>query len=151
MTESEVRSLFERLEDVQVVVGSMELGHPEAAVGDTFCTYAPDDGTEPDQMPFATIVTKDVPGWDEASDLDRPAAFRVNLNVGRARLPVVDGEVDHAQRDRLLPHPQYATHGWVSIVEPGPSTEDDLVRLLAIALDRAAARHRARRSTEPLA
>lgn len=144
-----MRSLFERLEDVQVVVGSKELGHPEAAVGDTFCTYAPDDGAEPDKMPFATIVTKNIAGWDEASDLDRPDAFRANLNVGRAHLPVVDGEVDHAQRDRLLPHPQYATHGWVSIIEPGPSTDDDLVRLLELAHDRAAARHRVRRSHEP--
>ena len=149
MTEAEVRSLFERLEDVHVVVGSVDLGHPEAAVGDTFCTYTPDDGTEPDKMPFATIVTKNVPGWDETSDLDRAGAFRVNLNVGRAHLPAVDGEVDHTERDRLLPHPQYATHGWVSIVEPGRSTAEDLATLLDIAHDRAAARHRSRRSHEP--
>lgn len=148
MTESEVRSLFERLDDVQVVVGSTDLGHPEAAVGDTFCTYAPDGGTEPDKMPFATIVTKNVPGWDEASDLDRPGAFRVNLNVGREHLPTVADEVDHRERDALLPHPQYATQGWVSIIEPGPTTVDDLVRLLDIAHARAAARHRSRRTHE---
>jgi hypothetical protein len=148
VTEPEVRSLFERFDDVQVVVGSTALGHPEAAVGDTFCTYAPCDGTEPDTMPFATIVTKSVPGWDEASDLDRPGAFRVNLNVGRTHLPAVGGEVDHAERDRVLPHPQYATQGWVSIVEPGPSTGEELVKLLDIAYGRARARHRARRARE---
>ena len=150
VTESEVRSMFERLENVHVVVGSEELGHPTAAVGDTFCVYAPDDGTEPDKMPFATIVTKNVPGWDEASDLDREAAFRVNLNVGRANLPAVDGEVDHGKRDCVLPHPHYAKQGWVSIVEPGPSTAHDLVRLLHVAHDRAAARHEARCSHEPV-
>lgn len=148
MTESEARSLFERLDDVHVIIGSTDLGHPEAAVGDTFCTYAPDDGREPDKMPFATIVTKNVPGWDEASDLDRPGAFRVNLNVGRKHLPAVNDEVDPGERDRLLPHPQYATQGWVSIVEPGPTTDDELVRLLDIAHERAGARHRSRRPDE---
>lgn len=146
MTEPEVRSLFERLEDVHVIVASTDLGHPEAAVGDTFCTYAPGDGTEPDKMAFATIVTKNTLGWDEASDLDRPGAFRVNLNVGREHVPALNDEVDHRERDRILPHPQYATQGWVSIIEPGPATDDELVRLLEMAHSRAAARHRSRRS-----
>lgn len=141
-------SLFERLGNVHVVVGSEGLGHPRAVVGDTFCTYAPDDGTQPDKMPFATIVTKNVPGWDEASDLDREGAFRMNLNVGRANLPAVDGDVDHAEEDRVLPHPQYAKQGWVSIVDPGRFTEGDLVRLLDIAHEGAAARHEARHAHE---
>lgn len=142
MTESEVRALFEDLDDVDVIVGSAELGTPEAGIGDTFCSCAPDDGRDPDKMPFATIVTHDVPGWDEASDLDREGAFRVNLNVGRDNLPESRDDVDYAERDRVLPHPQYATQGWISINEPGPATDDDLVPLLHLAHQRAVARRR---------
>lgn len=149
MTEAQVRALFDALDDVEVIVGSTDLGHPAAAVGDTFCSLAPGDGRPPETMPFATIVTKDVAGWDEASDLDRPGAFRVNLNVGRANLPTFDGDVDFSERDLVMPHPQYATQGWVGIVEPGPRTDDDVVRLLGIAHQRAVARRRAQSGGTP--
>jgi hypothetical protein len=35
-------------------------------------------------MPFATIVVKDYPGHNEASRLDRPGTFALNIGVGRA-------------------------------------------------------------------
>ena len=56
-------------------------GFPEIAWGDAFLYYAP-DGVVPRTQPFATVVTKDHPG-DEASRLDRPGVFRVNVAAGR--------------------------------------------------------------------
>ncbi len=134
-----MRDLLSSLDGVRVVVGSEELGTPESAWGDTFAFYDPDT-TGAQKMPFATIVIRDTPGWDEVSYLDRPGAFRVNLNVGRDNQPEVEGEVDYAQDDVVLPHPQYATQGWVAVVNPGDSARvEQLVRL---AYERAVARHR---------
>lgn len=145
MTQEEVRALLRRLEDAQVIIGSAELGTPEYGIGDTFCTYAPDDGSEPPKMPFATIVTHDTPGWDEVSDLDRPEAFRVNIAVGRDAVPQPLPEVDFAAEDVVLPHPQYAAQGWISVVNPGSTTGPLLDDLIGIAHRRARACHRRQR------
>ena len=104
-------------------------------------------------MPFATIVTKDYPGFDTASDLNRPGVFRVNANAGRAMFeqllghppaahPAHQPDYDHTATDRLLPHPIYATQGWLSILNPGPATSALLRPLLTTAHTRAVQRDR---------
>src|SRR5690242_7867839 len=73
-------------------------GVPELAWGDTFFFYDPDDEPEQRRFPFATIVTKDYPGFDESSNLDRSGVYRVNVHVGRTRYEDLLGHApaDHA-------------------------------------------------------
>jgi erythromycin esterase-like protein len=56
------------LPGVEQLVASEENGAPEGAWGDRFFYVGPDR-----RQPFATIVEHDVPGFDEASQLDRPS------------------------------------------------------------------------------
>jgi hypothetical protein len=96
---------------------------------------------------FATIVTTDE--HDDASDLDRPGVFRLNIGVDKAtfqRIADADAEPDYTAFDRLLPHPVYAKQRWISILNPSQTMFDDVViPLLTLAHDRLAAvraRHR---------
>ncbi|MBF6059208.1 hypothetical protein IU500_04245 [Nocardia terpenica] len=123
-------------------------GSPEIAWGDVFLYYAP-DGTVPTTQPFATIVTKDYPD-DTTSRLDRPGVFRLNINVGKDAFTTWTGHtpretsdhpVDASQLDTVLPHPVYATAGWLAVVAPGPRTEAAITELLRTAHDRARTRY----------
>ena len=96
-------------------------GSPEISWGDTFFYYAPDGVIPAATQPFATIVTKNYPG-DEASRLDRPDTFRVNLSVGKEEFvrwtghpprepdPTGVGSQYHRHRDRAprVRHPRLA-------------------------------------------
>ncbi|MCZ7423651.1 MULTISPECIES: DUF6194 family protein [unclassified Micromonospora] len=135
------------LPGVEQIVASEENGSPEAAWGERFF-YAGADR----RRPFATIVEHDVPGFDEASQLDRPGVFRLNLDLGRAEFERLFGfppkdfeehrhEFDFARLDTLVPHPGYALHGFGSIVMPGPQLLPEIDRLLTIAHARAVDRH----------
>lgn len=135
------------LPGVEQVVASEANGAPEAAWGDRFFYVGPDR-----RRPFATIVERDVPGFDDASQLDRPGVFRLNLELGRAEWEKLFSfppkefdehrhEFDFARLDTVLPHPGYARHGFVSIVMPGPQLLPEIDRLLAIAHARAVDRH----------
>lgn len=145
LTEADVVALATALPGVAAVTASAATGAPEVAWGDTFLHYGSDR-----RMPFATVVVKDYPGFDTASDLDRDGVFRVNVGVGRAWFEellgyppsAVPAGVDHTVFDTVLPHPTYAAQGWVSIVCPGPATADVLRGALAYAHDRVARRHR---------
>src|SRR4051812_32063731 len=118
MTEDEIRSFAARLPGVAVVVAAEGDGSPEIAWGDTFMFYDPDDKPESRRMPFATIVTKNYPGFDEASNLNREGVFRFNIGVGRDRFRELCGDQpvieDPAALDHLMPHPTYAAQFWVS-------------------------------------
>ncbi|MFG3715498.1 DUF6194 family protein [Micromonospora sp. NPDC047730] len=81
------------------------------------------------RQPFATIVEHDVPGFDEASQLDRPGVFRLNLDLGRAEFERPFGflpkkfeehrdEFDFARLDTVVPHPGYALYGFGSMSCP---------------------------------
>ncbi|WP_327025709.1 DUF6194 family protein [Micromonospora sp. NBC_01739] len=135
------------LPGVEQVVASRENRSPEGAWGDRFFYVGPDR-----RQPFATIVEHDVPGFDEASQLDRPGVFRLNLDLGRAEFerlfgfPPKDFEThrhtfDFARLDTVLPHPGYALYGFASIVMPGPQLLPEIDRLLVIAYARAVDRH----------
>jgi hypothetical protein len=80
-------------------------------------------------------VTKDYAGFDEASNVDREGVFRLNFPVGRQRFAELIGyrPAQHAQHeadfdytaiDKMIPHPVYATQGWVSVLDPGEQTDD---------------------------
>jgi hypothetical protein len=97
---------------------------------------------------FATLVTTDE--HDDASDLNRPGVFRLNIGVDRPTFEGIanaDPEPDYTAFDRLLPHPVYAKQLWISILNPSHETfAETVVPLLALAHERlAAARARHRR------
>ncbi|MEU7614835.1 DUF6194 family protein [Micromonospora rifamycinica] len=105
------------------------------------------------RRPFATIVLHDVPDFDERSRLSGPGRYRLNIEVGRAEFRNLFGygpeefaahrdTLDFAGTDRLMPHPVYAVQGWVSVVNPGPATADEVTRLVARARARSADRER---------
>jgi hypothetical protein len=154
MTEDEVRELVTALPHVAVQIAGEADGAPEVAWGDSFFFYEP-AGKGSRRDPFATLVTKDYPGFDTASDLNRPGIFRVNVGVGREAFrelfgylpeahPEHHAEFDYTALDQLLPHPVYAPQGWVSVLNPGPQTVGQLEVLLRQAHDRAAQRYERR-------
>jgi len=107
------------------------------------------------QLSAPAIVTKDYAGFDEASNVDREGLSRLNVSVGRQRFAELIGyrPAQHAQHeadfddtaiDRVIPHPVYATQGWVSVLNPGEQTDDQVRTLITEANARAAARHRPR-------
>jgi hypothetical protein len=147
-TEEEIIGFVSGLPGVYTLTAGPEDGAPEVAWGDTFFFLDPDR-----KFPFATIVIKDYPGFDTASQLDRPGAYRVNVAVGRKRYQELLGhppeahaehhaDYDYATPDRLIPHPVYAAQSWVSVVNPGPATAETLRTLLTDAHAHAGRRHR---------
>ena len=142
MTEAEIIEFVSALEDVDVLTASEASGAPEVAWGDSFFSH-------PAQaMPFATIVIKDYPGFDEASDVNREGVFRLNVGVGRERFTALLGrppsadfsDVDYTALDTLLPHPAYAAQSFVSILNPGERTDALARELLELAHLRASGR-----------
>ena len=102
--------------------------------GDTFFYYNPDPD-RPDEFYFATLKSAD-DEYDNASDLNRPGAFRLNIGVGketffslfesRPSRPGAEADFDAAYdftaADRLMPHPVYGRQYWVCVVNPGAAT-----------------------------
>lgn len=93
------------------------------ASGDHFFCYDPER-----KFPFATLVTSDA--HDDASDLDRPGVFRLNIGVRKERFLALfgagegdaDAAPDYTALDRLLPHPVYGRMHWVCILNPSDAT-----------------------------
>ena len=141
MDHDELLAFATALPGVTVMTADEAGGAPEVAWGDSFVYYGAIEG-----QPFATIVIKDYPGFDAASDLDRDGVFRLNVSLGRERFEaelgyppsrIPDG-VDYAALDVLLPHPVYATQSWASIVCPGERTDALARELIVFARERAA-------------
>ena len=155
--ETIIRYVTDTFTDVEV---TRPIDGPGA--GDTFFSYA--SPRNKNQLPFATIVTKDYAGWDEASRLDRPDVFRLNVGVSRETFrsqfgapPAAEGGAsgaggasatdgaddtyDYAALDRLMPHPTYASQSWVCVLNPSVETFEAVKPLLAEAHAVAAARY----------
>jgi hypothetical protein len=133
MTKNELIAFISELDAVETVVASADNGAPESSWGDVFFSVTGQ------RFPFATIVLRDQPGFDESSRLDRDGVFRLNIAVGREAVRQRFGPDDHhdpAALDRLVPHPVYASHGWVSVLNPD-TTADEVRGLLQSAHTRA--------------
>ncbi len=120
------------------------------AAGDTFFIYDPDRNL-PDrqQLPFATIVTKDYCDFDDASHLDREGVFRLNVGIGRGTfrsLFAEDEPYDFTALDRLMPHPVYGRQSWVCVLNPNAETFERVKPLLREAYELAVARVERRRA-----
>jgi hypothetical protein len=148
-------SLIRSKTDVDELVAGRESGAPEAAWGDRFFFVGPER-----RQPFATIVERDVPGFDEDSRLDRPGVFRLNVELGRTEFErrfgfapkdFEDhrGEFDFAAAGRLMPHPGYALYGWASVVSPGREMLEEIDVLIMHARARAVDRHERSLRREP--
>jgi Family of unknown function (DUF6194) len=158
--ETEIIEYVSGLAGVVAITASKEIGAPESAWGDSFFYYDPDgDVAESRRFPFATLVISDYPGWDTESDLDRDGIFRVNVAVGRGGFERLLGytpkehaahhdNFDYAATDVLLPHPLYASQGWVSIVNPGDRTSVQLQKLVEDARGLAVRRYARRRNID---
>jgi hypothetical protein len=133
---------------VDVVVASAENGAPAIAWGDSFFIYDPNrDLDETRRFPFATIVTKDYGDFDNASNLDRPGVFRLNIGVSKetfAKLFGAEDDHDFTALDVLMPHPVYGPNHFVCVLNPSDSTFDAVRPLLKeayeIAVERAGPR-----------
>lgn len=80
MTEQEIIQFAANLPGVDILAAGEATDVPEIAWGDSFFYYDPDRDMPADKrFPFATIVTKDYPGFDEASNVDREGVFRLNV------------------------------------------------------------------------
>lgn len=134
-----------------------------AASGDAFFFYDSGDGTQPDRrFPFATLVTGD--RYDQASNLDRPGVFRLNIGVSPKTFRSLFGSppagtdgaegaaagFDFTTLDRIMPHPVYGQMFWVCVLNPGEAGFQNVRPLLAEAYERAAHRDaKTRRSDRP--
>jgi hypothetical protein len=128
--------------------------------GDLFYLYDPEADLPPErQQPWATIVTGD--HYEKVSRLDEPGAWRLNIGLTKATYTslfgavpterdadwVLDSGHDYSERDKLMPHPFYASQHWVCIV--CPTDAGQLEPLLAEAHDfavRKYVKHRARQT-----
>ena len=143
--------------DVDVVIAGPDNGAPEAAWGDRFFFVA-DEPEEDRRFGFATIVTRDYPGYDSDSQLDRPGVYRLNIDLDATTFAELfpDPSIAHdvAAFDVVVPHPTYGAQHWVSVVNPDAATVD-LVQALVVGAHRRAAerstRRRARRGGAPSA
>lgn len=117
--------------------------YPDADLVEAMNAYFFSVDTEKHWPNFATLVTTNE--HDDASDLDRPGVFRLNLGVDRPtfeRVADADPEPDFTAFDTLLPHPVYGQQLWISILNPTQATfEQTVVPLIALAHDRVAATH----------
>ena len=131
----------------RTAIASAESGAPEVAWGDTFF-FADREETNPHAFPFATIVTKDYGDFDDASKLNRPGIFRLNIGLSRESFRSLFGAendpsgYDFTSLDKLMPHPLYAPQFFVCILNPSDATFTETVEpLLAEAYS-----HRAKES-----
>jgi hypothetical protein len=129
---------------VDAVVAAKENGAPEVAWGDSFFVYDPARNLpESKRFPFATIVTQDYGEFDNASNLNRPGVFRLNIGVGKetfAKLFSAEGEHDFTELDRLMPHPVYGRNHFVCVLNPSDSTFETIKPQLAEAYEIAVGR-----------
>ena len=134
--ESITRYISENYAGVDVVVASQQNGAPEAAWGDSFFIYDPERNLpENHRFPFATIVVKDYVGFDEASNLNRPGVFRLNIGVSKETFRSLFRDESPAPRDssvldQLIPHPVYASQHWISVLNPSEATFETVQPLL---------------------
>ena len=133
------------LPGVDVLVASREGGAPEVAWGDTFFTYDPEHAGE--KFPFATIVGQDYGDFDNASNLNRPGVFRLNVGVSKATFASLftrGAQHDFTALDQLMPHPVYGPNLWVCVLNPSDATFDSIKPLLAEGHGLAVKRYRPR-------
>ena len=80
---------------------------------------------------FATLVTTDE--YDRFSGLSRSGVYRLNIGLTRKTFESLfptDAEHDYTAIDQLMPHPEYGRQRWVSVLNPSPTTFEQIVKPL---------------------
>ena len=98
----------------------------------------------------ATIVTKDYAEFDNASNLDRPGVYRLNIGVSKKTFETLfenDAVHDFTALDTLMPHPVYVSNHFVCVLNPSDATFERLKPLLSEAYEIAVKRVENRSST----
>ncbi len=152
MSMEQIIATVRDLDGALVVIPEPGGDFPELAWGDAFFYYAPDGRIPHNVQPYGTIITKNYPD-DDASDLDPPGRWRVNVHLDRATFRELTGEEprdlggphDYAATDSVMPHPVYGPLGWICVVNPAESTTDTVTHLLHTAHEAARARYARRR------
>ena len=127
--------------DPETIVTYIQTTYPETDTVEAMNAYFFSLDPEKHWPNYATLVTTDE--HDDASHLDRPGTFRLNLGVDGEtfeRIAAADPDPDYTAFDRLLPHPVYGQQHWISIVNPSEgSFRETVIPLIALAHDRLAA------------
>jgi hypothetical protein len=127
----------------QYITDTFEGVHAVDAWGDLFFFYNPGHEQQ-DEFYFATVKTKD-DEYDNASNLNRPSMFRLNIGISKAtyrslfgappsrhgRGGGVETQYDFSVVDQLLPHPVYGRMYWVCVLNPSDATFQSVQPLLA--------------------
>lgn len=107
------------------------------------------------KIPFVTIVTNNQ--HDDASDLDRPSVFRLNIGVSREtyrsmfetetpdgrEILHTDGH-DFTALDVLMPHPVYGRMYWLCVLNPSEEIFASVKPLLSEAYEIAVKKYQRR-------
>ena len=105
-----IQSITDTFDGVDVVTGTEGI-----AAGDTFFIYDPDRALDPkQQFPFATIVTKDYGEFDNASNLDRPGVFRLNVGVSKGTYRSLFGAQPARTKQGTSRSPDTTSPPWTS-------------------------------------
>jgi hypothetical protein len=140
-------------EITQYITESFDGVHVVDAWGDIFFFYNPGDKL-PDEFYFASLKSKD-DEYDNASKLNRPEVFRLNIGIDKASYrsrfggppprPGAEGHFDSrydfTALDQLLPHPVYGRQYWVSVLNPSEATFEELKPLLTEAYNLAVGKY----------
>jgi hypothetical protein len=139
----------------QYIIDTFDGVETVTMTGTTFFFYGPER-----MFPFVTLVTND--DHDQASNLNRPSVFRLNIGVSKQTFrslfgsqpsqpspsgasgagEIVDSGYDFTALDQLMPHPVYGRMYWVCVLNPSVETFQEVVRpLLAEAYDRDVSKH----------
>jgi hypothetical protein len=127
-----------------------------SAPGGSFFFYDPTGDAAADRrFPFVTTTIAD--DYDTASQLSRPGVFRLNIGLtkdsyrelfGAPPKPpansqqVIDSGHDFTALDVLMPHPVYAAHHWICVLNPGEATLEKVKLLLAEAYENAVRKYK---------
>lgn len=79
-------------------------------------------------------MTKDYGDFDNASNLDRPGVYRLNIGISKetfARLFGEESEHDFTALDRPMPHPVYGRNHFVCVLNPSEATFESVKPLPA--------------------
>ncbi len=141
----------------QAILDTFDGARTESVWGDTFFYYNP-SSERPNEIYFASLKSAD-DDYDNASNLNREGAFRLNIGVGKETFfrlfesrparpgPAAefDAAYDFTAADTLMPHPVYGRQYWVCVVNPSAEMFARLQPLLAEAYELAVGKYGGRR------
>ena len=134
---------------IRYITGTFEGTETLTVTDNTFFFYHQER-----KFPFVTLMTND--DNDQASNLSRPAVFRLNIGISKQTYrslfgptaPIseadesVNSDYDFTALDKLMPHPVYGRMYWVCVLNPSVATFQEVIQpLLAEAYEMAVSKY----------